>query len=793
MNQGEPNSSWQPAGAPAWAWLIFTIAAMTLMWPILTGQFLGGDDQLIAGFAFRSFGAEYFREHGRIPEWNPYLFGGMPFIAAMHGDIFYPTAWLRWLVPTDIGMTLGFLIHLIVAGGAMYALLRALGLGWTAAVVAGVGYELSGILASMVRPGHDGKLFVAALAPLALLALLRAIRHGRIGGYGAFALIVGATILSPHYQTAYYLLVASGLFTLWLVFLDPERVAPRRPVAEMGGALTAVLLGVGIGMIQGLPFLKYVPHSPRVEGGDSSGWEYATSYAMPIDELMSTILPQFNGIFELYWGSNFFKTHGEYLGVLVLALAIFGVGAMRKRRLLLPFAVIAGLFLLVSLGGHTPFYRLWYEVMPMMKKVRAAGMAFYLVALPVTVAAGFGIERLLAGKVSTRMLVGTLGTLAAVGLLAAIGALQPVAEALAPMQRQDRVIANASALQLGGVRVLLFALVGGAIFFAIQQRRLAGAAAAGLLVVAVTADNWSVMRHYPQWFPPAAETYAPDPMIAQMTATPMPFRNFDPRSDAIQEYNLGVYQGSWLMADRVPTVFGYHGNESRYFDELWGTKNAWQYQLSPSLWNLYAVRFLTLGGDPGPVPGYHVAAGPVSFPNLLGRKAMAGYLIERDTVPSWVRVVPGAIAVPAAQLIPTVVDPRFPVDQIVLFPDTANVSGVLAGTDLPEPTEVTAELAAWEPGRMTVRLEGSDSRTTWLLVAENWLPGWEATVDGVSAVTRAANHAMLSVAVPPGAREITLHYVTPGYATGKMITAISLLMALGLMAFGRFRGRAVDG
>ena len=57
------------------------------------------------------------------------------------------------------------------------------------------------------------------------------------------------------------------------------------------------------------------------------------------------------------------------------------------------------LFLLVSFGGHTPFYRLWYEVMPMMKKVRAPGMAFFLVALPVAAFAGFGTDRLLAAEV----------------------------------------------------------------------------------------------------------------------------------------------------------------------------------------------------------------------------------------------------------------------------------------------------------------------------------------------------------------------------------------------------------
>jgi hypothetical protein len=156
------------------ALLVFAVAALTLCWPMLGGGFLLGDDQYVAGYSFRLYGAEMFRETGSIPRWNPYLFGGLPFIAAMHGDIFYPTAWLRWLLPVDTAMNLGFALHLVLAGFAMYLLLRALRAGWGAAVVGGVAYELTGIVASLVKPGHDGKLFVSALAPLAFLALLRA-------------------------------------------------------------------------------------------------------------------------------------------------------------------------------------------------------------------------------------------------------------------------------------------------------------------------------------------------------------------------------------------------------------------------------------------------------------------------------------------------------------------------------------------------------------------------------------------------------------------------------------------
>jgi hypothetical protein len=754
------------------------------MWPMLTGQFLAGDDQVIAGYAFRDFGAEHFKTHGSIPEWNPYLFGGMPFIAAMHGDIFYPTAWLRWLVPTGMGMNLGFFIHLVIAGGAMFALLRGLKLSWTAAVAGGLAYELSGILASMLNNGHDGKLFVSALAPLAFLALLRAIRHGRIGNYGIFALVIGLAMLSPHYQMTYYLLVASGLFTLWLVFLDTEREKPRAAVKELGSSLVAVSLGIGIGMIQGLPFLKYLPYSPRVDGGASSGWEYATSYALPVEELMSTVLPQFNGIAEFYWGSNFFKTHVEYLGVATLVLAIIGIGYARKRGLLLGFGVIALLFLLVAFGGHTPFYRLWYGVMPMMDKVRAAGMAFFLVALPVCVWAACGVERIVRGEATTKVLHYPLGAFAIVGLLGATGMLQPVAEALAPPERRDVVLANASALQMGALRMLLMLTLTGGVLIAIQRRRLAGGLAAASLLVAIGVDQWSVLTKFNSWLPPAEQTYAPDQIISSMKQSPAPFRNYDPRSDAIPDLSIGAYGGSWLMADRVPTVLGYHGNEVRFYDELWGTKNIYANQLSPSLWDLWAVRYITTAGDVGAIPGYHRVMGPVSFPGTVGRRSLAGFLYERDSLPEWVRVVPAAIRIAEERVIPTVIDPNFPADLVALVADTATVAGATDVMTLPPPTAVAAQLTTWDAGAMTVKLTGRDDRITYLLIAESWAAGWQATVDGLTVPTHRANHAMLSVALPPGAGEVSLIFVTPGYATGKLITLVCLLGALGIVAFG---------
>jgi hypothetical protein len=535
---------------PRWPFLaalaVFVVAMLSLCWPMLAGKFLVGpmSDQFSAGYGFRLFGAEFFREHGRIPEWNPYLFGGMPFIAAMHGDIFYPTAWLRWILPVDTAMNLGFALHFVLAGAALYLLLRALGSSWTAALVGGLAYELTGILASLVKPGHDGKLFVSALAPLLFLGLLRAVRDGKPRGYGMVALVTGLALISPHYQLTYYLLVAAGFWTLYLVFAAVGRPVGSARFVALAGSLAAVLLGLAISAIQALPFLSYLPYAAR---GTNQGWEYATAFALPVEELMTTVLPQFNGILERYWGQNFFKLHTEYVGALVLVLAILGLGDRLRGSLRWILAGIAAFFLLVAFGGHTPFYRLWYEVMPLMKKVRAPGMAFFLPAMVTAMFAAFGVDRLLRGDVTRRALLIPLALFGGVAVLGAVGVLQAVAEALAKPEQMNAVVNNAGALQGGAIRLLLVLLAGGAAIWAVWAGRVRGRSAAGLLAIVVAADLWSVDRQFFDFSAPARELYADDAVIAKLARRSRRSGSSTCRAAAAST----TARGSWRIAYRA--------------------------------------------------------------------------------------------------------------------------------------------------------------------------------------------------------------------------------------------------
>src|SRR6266446_1766036 len=139
-----PSPADSPAAPPAprfafgWAAIVYAVATLSLGYPALVGKFLVNpdSDQYIAGYAFREFGATMLRTTGHFPLWNPYLFGGMPYVAAMHGDIFYPTFLLRMVLPTDVAMTLGLIIQVFLGGCFTYLFLRrALGLGFFPALV----------------------------------------------------------------------------------------------------------------------------------------------------------------------------------------------------------------------------------------------------------------------------------------------------------------------------------------------------------------------------------------------------------------------------------------------------------------------------------------------------------------------------------------------------------------------------------------------------------------------------------------------------------------------------------
>src|SRR5215469_14922437 len=173
---------YSPRLASLWAALVYAACTIVFCYPAFGGGLLvtSHSDQFLGGYAVRQFGTAVLRQTGHFPLWNPYLFGGMPYVGAMNGDIFYPPSLvLRLLLRADVFITWAFILHIFLCGWLTYLFLRSARMGFAGALIGGLAYMMGGPISSYVSPGHDGKLYVSALLPLALLFLKYAMRDGR--------------------------------------------------------------------------------------------------------------------------------------------------------------------------------------------------------------------------------------------------------------------------------------------------------------------------------------------------------------------------------------------------------------------------------------------------------------------------------------------------------------------------------------------------------------------------------------------------------------------------------------
>ncbi|HSA55977.1 MAG TPA: hypothetical protein VLE53_09740 [Gemmatimonadaceae bacterium] len=762
-----------------WAAGVYIVAAMSLGYPALAGGFLVNprSDQFIAGFAFREFAAASLRDGGGFPLWNPYLFGGLPYVAAMHGDSFYPTFLLRMVLPTDVAMTWGFIIHVVLAGLFTFVFLRALGLGFLAALTGGLAYMLSGNIAGLVSPGHDGKLFMSALLPLALFLVLRGVRDGRPWAWGGLAFTIGLAVLTPHPQLLQYLLLTCGAFGLFLAFSDAGKGRLARPVALRRLALSAlaVIVGGAMGAIQFLPVREYVAWSPRAGG---KGWEAATSYSMPPEEMVNFYLPQFSGILDAYWGDNAIHLHSEYLGAAVLilvALAFTRSWAAPQRRMLWFWTAALVISLLWALGGYTPFYRLVYAIVPGTKFFRAPSTMLFVVSFCVAMLAAFGAERALRRDISRRFLLISAAVIGLLGLVGVTGGLSNFAASVAegtPVQGAvDRAMANDGAIRVGALRSMLFAALMLTGLFLVATRRLSREVGGMLLAGTVTVDLWSIERLYWQFSPPASEIYAADATIEYIQNQPQPGRviTFLTTRAAVRDPFI---TGDALMTHRIRQVTGYHGNELGRYQQLGGGPPNWENTLNPNFWHLMNVRYVLTEAEDLGVPSLRRVVGPVR--NAYG--TMVNLFESSDENPAaW--VTPVIAKFPDDQVLNAILDPRFDVRRAALFDTAAAVTGQDIQA-LPEPLAIRATIARYEPGAIDVELDQPAPAGSALMVSENYYPGWRATVDDAPAVIGRAHMTLIGVELREGARRISLRFSSQPYETGKTITLVALVIAL---------------
>lgn len=145
-------------------------------------------------------------------------------------------------------------------------------------------------------------------------------------------------------------------------------------------------------------------------------------------------------------------------------------------------------------------------------------------------------------------------------------------------------------------------------------------------------------------------------------------------------------------------------------------------------------------------------------------------------------VVPAARAVPEADLPAALAVPGFdPRREVLLTP--ARPQSFPHGSPL---TTGTVQWLAETPEALSLRVTSDGAG--WFVLADNWFPGWTATVDGQPAAIERANLFARAVAIPgPGTHEVRFRYQPRSLTLGSIVTGLALLTVGALLWIERPR------
>jgi hypothetical protein len=372
-------------------------------------------DLVLENLVWKRFIVESLRS-GEIPLWNPYLFGGVPFLAAGQHSALYPLSAVFYLLPVTRAYGLFTVLQLWMAGVFMYLFGRALRLGRFPALLAGIIYQGSAFF--LVSVVFTMIIAAAAWLPLLLALLETMARKQEEKGTGPFvpilyvvtgSLALGIVVLAGHPEILVYTLMVLAYYAALRFALVRQRVGSWQPALRLAGwSALMLLLGLGLGSVQLIPLLELVTRNFRegsVTYADVVGWAY------PARQVITFLIPDFFGnpahhgyldlvdrawvpVDRIFWGIKNYVEAGSYAGILPLVLALVAVAGTRRQSESWPqvwiWTVLAVVSLLLIFG--TPLYAVLYYGLPGIKQLHSPFRWVFPYTLSIAVLAGFGAQ-----------------------------------------------------------------------------------------------------------------------------------------------------------------------------------------------------------------------------------------------------------------------------------------------------------------------------------------------------------------------------------------------------------------
>lgn len=307
---------------------------------------------------------------GELPLWNPLVGMGAPLLANYQSALLYPPTWIYFLLAAVGGLQLmawgqALLVaaHLVWSGWGMGLLIRRLGKTEFAQTIGGLAFGLSGYL---VARAHFLSINAAvSWLPWILLVAYELVHEPKNKrSVLKLAVVFALQWLAGHAQVSWYTLILAVMWTAFWAWKSGQ--LPRLGNVAMRFAI-ASLLAFGLSAAQLLPTVEYLVNSPRSSQVD---FAQAATYSFWPWRVLGLIAPNFfgNPAHGDYWGYGNFWEDAIYIGLLPFLLGIAAFFWLRKKeehRSLITFlAALIPVSFVLALGKNTPLYEWLFKHIP---------------------------------------------------------------------------------------------------------------------------------------------------------------------------------------------------------------------------------------------------------------------------------------------------------------------------------------------------------------------------------------------------------------------------------------------
>ena len=790
-------TTFDPETSPYFVPAAFGVLLVAMV--ILFREFIFSDnifyspDMIQAGIFFRSFYVNFVLSHGAVPQWNPYIFGGLPFVEAFHGDILYPLSILKFFGSLFRMLSYNLILHIFLSGVFTYFCARQFKLSRVASLLSGISYMFAGYIVSLVAPWHDGKIFVTCLFPLTILFLDRGFEKKPLLNFSLLGVVIGLIILTPHPQMAYFSLWAVSLYSLFkLIVLYREKKSLT--VVFRPALLTtyAVIIGLLISAVQFYPGYFYTSnYSPRSD--TKKGWDWATSWSLHEEEAASLVIPEFAGTTTskartFYWGKNVFKDNSETVGIVAVFAALIGLFFSRRREAYF-MGGLALFAIIYALGATTPFFRLFFYLVPMVKSLRAPSMIMFLFSFSVAMLAGMGLQfvmdrgRDLKGAQAKRfryLLFGVPGLLALLALAFSAWGRGMIdlwtslffTEAGTIVVQQgltklDLAYMNLPAIQSGAWLAFLFTGLAAVFIWAYQSRK-AGASVLLLVLLIPVVDGIRFNGRF-------INVADPTPYLTPNVLSEF----FKKDTGKFRVQNFSQHTSTNLPYHGIEVVVGYHGNQLKWYDKLLGGPSLAN-EANPRLLNLVGAKYIILPPNRQPPEGYF---GDKPTPSVLDF-GQGHVLLNQNAFPRVFLVDTCRVFEDVEAIYPEVLRGTDDLRRLVYLEEEPGIKLATNGVG-----SDSAWMIHYENDSILV---GLDCRQNQILVmTDNFYDAWHAFVDGEPARLLRAYGSFRAVPVVAGAKQVLFKYRSQRYVTGRLVSWFTWVYVFAVV--GYYAIRAVPG